>query len=116
MPRRVLDYPSTLGGWHAIATAGHLLSLFAMISFFLMIYDSIRQAKPTIRSNFGIGRFNTRLNFYLFEVNRLHFIQQKSFHHYRFFKDTSEGTKKNLNLIYLTSLETTLFSYKISTK
>jgi cytochrome c oxidase subunit 1 len=116
MPRRVLDYPSTLGGWHAIATAGHLLSLFAMISFFLMIYDSIRQAKPTIRSNFGIGRFNTRLNFYLFEVNRLHFIQQKSFHHYRFFKDTSEGTKKNLNLIYITSLETTLFSYKISTK
>ena len=65
MPRRVLDYPSTLGGWHAIATAGHLLSLFAMISFFLMIYDSIRQVKPTIRSNFGIGRFNTRLNFYL---------------------------------------------------
>jgi hypothetical protein len=54
-----------------------------MLSFFIMIYDSIRQSKPTIRSNFGVGRFNTRLNFYLFEVNRLDFIQKKHFYSHR---------------------------------
>jgi hypothetical protein len=48
-----------------------------------MIYDSIRQAKPTIRSNFGVGRFNTRLNFYLFETHRLDFIQKKHFYNHR---------------------------------
>jgi heme/copper-type cytochrome/quinol oxidase subunit 1 len=62
-PRRVLDYPAAFGGWHSIASAGHLLSVTALLAFFMMIYDSVRQAKPTIRNNFGVGRFNTRLNF-----------------------------------------------------
>jgi hypothetical protein len=44
-----------------------------------MIYDSIRQAKPTIRNTFGAGRLNTRLSFYFFEINRLSFIQKKEF-------------------------------------
>jgi heme/copper-type cytochrome/quinol oxidase subunit 1 len=76
-PRRVLDYPHSLGGWHAIVSAGHLLSVAALLSFFFMIYDSIRQAKPAIRNTFGVGRFNTRLNFYFFEINRLNFLQKK---------------------------------------
>jgi len=46
----------------------------------MMIYDSIRQSKPTIRNNFGVGRYNTRLNFYFFEINRLSFIQRKNFY------------------------------------
>jgi heme/copper-type cytochrome/quinol oxidase subunit 1 len=66
MPRRVLDYPASLGGWHSIASAGHILTLAAVISFFIMIYDSVRQAKPTIRNTFGVTRFNTRLNFFSF--------------------------------------------------
>jgi heme/copper-type cytochrome/quinol oxidase subunit 1 len=82
-PRRVLDYPLCLGGWHAIVSAGHLLSVAALLSFFFMIYDSIRQAKPTIRNNFGVGRFNTRLNFYFYEIARLNFLQKKK---YVFFK------------------------------
>ena len=32
MPRRVLDYPAALGGWHAISSAGHLLSVAALIA------------------------------------------------------------------------------------
>ena len=34
MPRRVLDYPSAFGGWHSIITAGHMLSVAGLISFF----------------------------------------------------------------------------------
>jgi heme/copper-type cytochrome/quinol oxidase subunit 1 len=111
MPRRVLDYPSAFGGWHSIASAGHLLSVFAVLSFFFMIYDSIRQAKPTIRNNFGVGRYNTRLNFYLFEVNRLNFLQRKGFYNHRFIKLNNLSTKE-LNYLTLVNLETTLFSYR----
>ena len=111
MPRRVLDYPASLGGWHAISSAGHLLSVAAILSFFVMIYDSIRQAKPVIRSNFGAGRLNTRVSFYFFEINRLSFIQRKSFHNSRLHVG---GSTDNINrkLIYITTLDTTLLSYK----
>jgi heme/copper-type cytochrome/quinol oxidase subunit 1 len=93
-PRRVLDYPSSLGGWHSISSAGHLLTVAAVLSFLIMIYDSVRQAKPTIRNNFGVGRFNTRLNFYFFAIHRLSFLQKKNFYNYRF--KTSSGSSANL--------------------
>jgi heme/copper-type cytochrome/quinol oxidase subunit 1 len=68
MPRRVLDYPSAMGGWHSLISAGHLISVAGLICFFLMIFESLRQAKPSIRNTFGINRYNTRLNFYLFII------------------------------------------------
>jgi heme/copper-type cytochrome/quinol oxidase subunit 1 len=34
-PRRILDYPHSFGGWHAIASAGHLLSVAALYHSFL---------------------------------------------------------------------------------
>ena len=110
MPRRVLDYPASLGGWHAISSAGHLLSVAAILAFFIMIYDSIRQGKPSIRNNFGAGRLNTRLSFYLFEINRLSFIQKKSFYSHRL-SITNKNHTTNRTLLYLNTLETTLFSY-----
>lgn len=111
MPRRVLDYPASLGGWHAISSAGHLLSVTAILFFFIMIYDSIRQAKPAVRNTFGAGRLNTRLGFYFFEVNRLEFIQNKAFYSKRFYAYKSNLTNKDF-LLYLTTLDTTLFSYQ----
>lgn len=113
MPRRVLDYPSSLGGWHSIASAGHLLSVAALLSFFIMMYDSIRQAKPAIRNNFGVGRFNTRLNFYFYEINRLSFIQRKSFHNHRYNRSTTSQPRE-LNQLNLDSLDSTLFSYQFT--
>jgi hypothetical protein len=78
----------------------------------MMIYDSIRQAKPTIRNNFGVGRFNTRLNFYFFEINRLSFIQRKSFYNLRLTNPAFKKNTSGLNQLDLLSLETTLFSYR----
>jgi len=65
-----------------------------------MIYDSIRQAKPAIRNNFGAGRLNTRLNFYFFEINRLSFIQQKSFYSKRHYHYNSYKSQKDF-LLYI---------------
>lgn len=112
-PRRVLDYPSALGGWHGIASAGHLLSVAAILAFFFMIYDSIRQAKPAIRNTFGAGRFNTRLNFYYFEAYRISFIQRKSFHMHRSSIPAKGSLRKNTYL-HLSSLESTLFNYSFT--
>ena len=115
MPRRVLDYPYALGGWHAIVSASHLLSVAAMLFFFIMIYDSIRQAKPAIRNTFGAGRFNTRLSFYFYEINRLSYIQRKSLHNLRLNKQGSQGLKK-IDFLSIESSDTTLFSYRFYQK
>ena len=111
-PRRVLDYPAVFGGWHSIASAGHLLSVIAILSFFFMIYDSIRQGKPTIRNNFGVSRFNTRLNFFFFEINRLSFLQRKLFFNLRIDNIVFLNKKQKLNQFFLLNYETILFSYK----
>ena len=90
-------------------SAGHLLSVAALVSFFFMIYDSIRQAKPTIRNNFGVGRFNTRLNFYFYEIGRLNFLQKKNMYSLRVSRDFD---KNQMNKLDIESLDTTLFSYR----
>ena len=113
-PRRVLDYPSAFGGWHSVSSAGHLITVGAMLSFFMMIYDSIRQSKPTVRNNFGVGRFNTRLNFYFFEINRLSFIQRKNFYNHRLVTNSSHS-KINLNYLNIVNYDSTLFSYRFFT-
>jgi hypothetical protein len=89
--------------------------MVGVLLFFLMIYDSMRQAKPTIRTTFGFARFNTRLNFYIFEINRLSFVQNKSFYNNRFYKNTSVS-KSDLNLLQLANYDTTLFSYRFFKK
>jgi hypothetical protein len=48
-----------------------------MMAFFIMIFDSLRQGRAAIRNDFGIGRFNTRVNFYIYELSKLIFVQQR---------------------------------------
>ena len=112
MPRRVLDYPSSLGGWHSVATGGHLLSVAGIISFFIMIFDSLRQARAATRTTFGITRFNTRINFYLYEISRLTYIKRKSFYLNRYNPQSSFKLKlNNYNYQNFEYLETTIYSY-----
>ncbi len=77
MPRRVLDYPASFGGWHSVISAGHMLNVAGLMAFFIMIFDSLRQGRAVIRNSFGVARFNTRLNFYIYESIRNIFLQQK---------------------------------------
>jgi len=86
-----------------------------MVAFVVMIFDSVRQAKPAIRNNFGAGRLNTRLSFYFFEINRLSFIQKKSFFFHRFMGLNKERVL-NQKLVYLSSLDSTLLSYNFRQK
>jgi len=110
MPRRVLDYPASMGGWHSVISAGHLLSVAGLISFFIMIFDSLRQAKAATRNTFGINRYNTRLNFYLYETSRLIHVQRKGLYLYKFLQLSFLKLNK-LNYQNYEYLETTLYSY-----
>ena len=110
MPRRVLDYPAALGGWHAVASAGHLLSVAGLMAFFIMIFDSLRQARAVTRNTFGISRFNTRLNFYIYEIARTKYLQRKGWYISRFNTPTRLKTKSTFHQNY-EHFELTLFSY-----
>jgi hypothetical protein len=60
-----------------VISAGHLMSVAGMVAFFIMIFDSLRQGRAATRNSFGISRFNTRLNFYLYETSKALFVQRK---------------------------------------
>jgi heme/copper-type cytochrome/quinol oxidase subunit 1 len=110
MPRRVLDYPASLGGWHAIVSAGHLLSVAGLTAFFIMIFDSMRQGRPATRNNFGVSRFNTRLSFYAYEAARLSHIQKKGWYISR----NPRTLEMSQNLVQYRNnefLESTMYSY-----
>lgn len=115
MPRRVLDYPAALGGWHAIVSAGHMLSVAGMMAFFIMIFDSIRQGRAATRNSFGVARFNTRLNFYIYEGARTWFLQRKGWYLSRFNRHNSIRLNK-INFVNNEYLETTLYSYVLLRK
>ena len=113
MPRRVLDYPASMGGWHSVISAGHMLSVAGLIAFFIMIFDSLRQGKAVIRNTFGISRYNTRLNFYLYEISRLIYTRQKGLTLFRFVKPNSVKLN-NLNYLNFEPFETTVINYSFS--
>lgn len=110
MPRRVLDYPVSMGGWHSVISGGHMLSVAGLIAFFVMIFDSLRQSKAVVRNTFGISRYNIRLNFYIYEAARLSYVQRKA---WTFFRQINKSILKlnGFNYQNYESLETTLYSY-----
>jgi heme/copper-type cytochrome/quinol oxidase subunit 1 len=115
MPRRVLDYPASLGGWHAIVSAGHLLSVAGLVAFFIMIFDSMRQGKAAIRNSFGVSRFNTRFSFYIYESLRLDHVRGKSWYIARYSR-TQFMSRKLVTYGNHELLETTLYSYVLVQK
>jgi len=115
MPRRVLDYPASMGGWHSVISAGHMLSVAGLMAFFIMIFDSLRQGRAVIRNTFGISRYNTRLNFYLYEIANLVYVQQKGWTFFKFIKSSSIKLN-NYNYSNYEPYETTLITYTFAKK
>jgi cytochrome c oxidase subunit 1 len=78
MPRRIMDYPSAFGGWHSLASSGHLLTVFSFIFFLLMLADSFYENRAPISKTRGVSRLNTRLAFYTYEIRKLAHWRQRS--------------------------------------
>lgn len=79
MPRRVLDYPAAMGGWHSLVSSAHMITVSGILAFVIMLFDSLRKQKSYIIKTFGVGRYNTRLNFYLYQIARNRYWLSKHF-------------------------------------
>ena len=102
MPRRVLDYPSAMGGWHSLSTSAHILSIAGIFCFIIMLFDSIRKKKTYTIKTFGIGRYNTRLNFYLYEISRnRYWLMKSNFNNKKYLNNNLNNIKNyEIDLIY----------------
>ena len=110
MPRRVLDYPAAMGGWHSLSTSAHMVSIAGILCFIIMLFDSLRKKKAYIIKTFGIGRYNTRLNFYMYEIHRNKYWLHKSqtLQKNNIYKTTTRNYNKVVNFeLY----ESTVFYY-----
>ena len=116
MPRRVLDYPASFGGWHSFISAGHMLNVAGLMAFFIMIFDSLRQSKAVIRNSFGVSRFNTRLNFYIYEISRIIFLSQKTYFIYKYENKNNFIKLNNFFFINYEVYELVFFNYSFSFK
>lgn len=92
-----------------------MLNVAGLMAFFVMIFDSLRQAKAATRNTFGINRYNTRLNFYLYEIARLTYIQQKTLFLIRLVR-LSNLKLNNFNFTNFEPYESVLFSYVLIKK
>ena len=113
MPRRVLDYPSAMGGWHSIISSAHVITVSGVFSFVLMLLESLRKQHGYAIKSFGVGRYNTRLNFYTCERIRNRYWLSK---HYPMFKVRFRTYSKNSfkTAFNLEPLESTLCYYTLS--
>jgi hypothetical protein len=92
-----------------------MLNVAGLIAFFIMIFDSLRQAKAATRNTFGINRYNIRLNFYIYEIAKLTYVQQKALFLYKFVRPNSIKLN-NFNYINYEPYETVLLSYFFAKK
>ena len=113
MPRRVLDYPAALGGWHSLTTSAHIITISGILAFVIMVFDSLRKKKGYIIKTFGVGRYNTRLNFFLYQAARNRYWISKHFTLLSIRPQQHINNSKN-TIINLEFLDSTLFFYTFS--
>jgi heme/copper-type cytochrome/quinol oxidase subunit 1 len=51
MPRRIPDYADAYSGWNAIASYGSLISAFASVFFFYIVYVTLTQGERVTTTN-----------------------------------------------------------------
>lgn len=109
MPRRVLDYPAAMGGWHSLTSSAHIITVSGVLAFVIMLFDSLRKQKSYIIKTFGVGRYNTRLNFYLYQIARNRYWLSK---HFTLLPVRATWHSKSQAQVHnLESFESTLFFY-----
>lgn len=109
MPRRVLDYPNALGSWHSLTSSAHMITVSGILAFVIMVFDSLRKQKSYTIKTFGVGRYNTRLNFYLYQISRNKYWLNK--HAALLSIRPVQHIKNNHHIINLEYQESTLFFY-----
>jgi heme/copper-type cytochrome/quinol oxidase subunit 1 len=96
MPRRIMDYPSAFGGWHSMASSGHLLITLSLVFFLCMLVDSFYENRAPSQRMRGVSRLNTRLGFYAYECRK---ATRNDFLSRQFVNDFLIFLKLNINWI-----------------
>lgn len=68
LPRRYHDYPVNFMGWHGMSSIGHIITLMAIIFFFLMISDSSYERRVFTPGILGVPRWHKRISYYFFKI------------------------------------------------
>jgi heme/copper-type cytochrome/quinol oxidase subunit 1 len=114
MPRRVLDYPSAMGGWHSIISSAHIITVSGVLTFVIMLFDSLRRQRSYTIKTFGVGRYNTRLNFYLYQIARNRYWVSKHLTLLPVRATWHVKSVSNNEVMNLEYMETTLFYFSFS--
>lgn len=61
-----------------MVSSGHLLTVFSLVCFLCMILDSFYENRASGQRLRGVGRLNTRLAFYAYEVRKLRHYQSQA--------------------------------------
>ena len=75
LPRRLHDFPAIYMGWQSMATSGHFVTMFGVLSFYFMLLDSHIEKKLYIYLHTLIPRLNKRCLYYLAKI--INFKQNK---------------------------------------
>jgi heme/copper-type cytochrome/quinol oxidase subunit 1 len=62
MPRRIQDYPSCYGGWHSVASFGHLIVLLGLIVFLALLAHAIYFKRALIGRHGGFPFLASRIS------------------------------------------------------
>lgn len=65
LPRRLHDFPAIYMGWQSMSTAGHFVTMFGVLAFYFMIFDSKLEKKLAAYLHTLVARFNKRCIYYL---------------------------------------------------
>lgn len=77
LPRRLHDFPAIYMGWQSMATAGHLVTMLGVLSFYFMILDSKMEKKITGYLHTLVARFNKRCVYYLGKLINFKLLQKE---------------------------------------
>lgn len=112
MPRRIMDYPNNFGGWNSLISAGHLITIFSFLLFFLNILVSLLDNKVSVSRTRGVSRLSNRLAFYFYERRKLnhfntrHNVLVKPYQH--------RSNKRSISIAKLdSSIEIPFYSYNV---
>lgn len=69
LPRRLHDFPAIYMGWQSMATAGHLVTMLGVLSFYIMLIDAKIEKKLPSNIHPLSPRYNKRITYYILKCN-----------------------------------------------
>jgi len=86
LPRRYHDFPHMYLGWQSLSTLGHLITIFSIVFFMIVLFDSKLFNLTSTSYNFFLPRLNKRITYYIFKIKHVQFYNKKFLINYLQFK------------------------------